>query len=256
MTQNIRLPLSLVVITLNEERNIQKCLSSVPFASEIVVVDSLSQDRTQEIARQMGAKVLTKEWLGFGAQKQFAVDQAQYDWVLSLDADERLSPEAQLEIVQAFSGLDPQVGYEFARKSWHLGRWIVHGGWYPDWQLRLFHRKHSSWKLVPVHELVVAPRRQRLRHPILHDVFQDFQHQLRTNDRYSTLQAEEHFRKEERFSLHRLVVKPWVKFVECYFLKQGFRDGLPGFVIAVSAAYSVFCRWVKVWELEQQRKTK
>lgn len=245
-------PLSLVVITLNEEKNIERCLRSVPFADDIVVVDSFSTDRTAELAGSLGARVISEKWRGFGAQKHFATEQAKNDWVLSLDADEALSPELAAEILARFETLDPEVGYELPRRSFHLGRWIGHGGWFPDPQLRLFNRKRAQWASSDIHEHVLADRRERFANPILHWVFEDLSDQVVTNDRYSSLQARERFARGERFSLPKLVFKPWVKFVETYFLKAGFRDGLPGFLISVSAAYSVFLRHAKLWELGRE----
>lgn len=246
-----KLPLSLVVITKNEESNIRRCLESVPFAGEILVMDSFSTDKTCEVAQSMGAKVLQEAWKGYGPQKKRATELAKYDWILSLDADEALSPDLRSEILQKFSQLDPQVGYECPRLSYHLGRWIRYGGWHPDLQLRLFNRLHSQWPQSQLHERVQALRTQRMSHNILHWVFDNFSDQVNTNDRYSTLQAEEMFRKGQKFSIFSLIFKPHSKFIELYFLKRGILDGLPGFLIAVSAAYSAFSKWAKLWELER-----
>ncbi len=249
----MKIPISLVVVTLNEEKNIQRCLESVPFAAEKIVVDTMSTDKTVQIAQECGAKVFSERWRGFGPQKDWGVQQASHDWILSLDADEVLSEVAQQEVIQMFSQLDPQVGYQFPRQSYHLGRWIWHGGWYPDYQLRLFHRQFSAWKKIPIHELVEAPKKIKLVSPIKHFVFQDLAHQTQTNNRYSSLQALEHFESGKKFSYFKVLIKPWTKFIECYFLKKGFLDGFPGFVIAVGAGFSVFLRWVKVWELERKK---
>lgn len=246
------LPVSLVVITLNEEKNIERCLRSVPFVSEVVVVDSGSTDKTVEIARKLGAKVIVEKWRGFGPQRIFAGEQANSDWVLFLDADEALSPELAREIEDKFAKLDPQAVYEMPRKTFHLGRWILHGGWYPDYQGRLYHRGQSHWTPKMIHEKVEGPRRERLKSPLLHWVFADLSHQIKTNDRYSTDQARELIQKGQTFSLAKLLIKPPVKFLECYVLKRGFLDGLPGFIIAVGAAYSVFARWAKLWEMQKK----
>lgn len=246
--------LSLVIITLNEERNIERCIKSAPFASEVIVVDSHSSDRTREIAHSLGAKVYVKDWLGYGATKAYANLLAANDWILSLDADEALSSELALE-VQALlaTKIDEKTGYEMPRKSFYLGRWILHGGWYPDYQLRLFNRKSANWPSDEIHERVKAPQVERLKNPLQHWVFKDISHQVKTNDRYSGLQAAQHLKQGKKFSILKLIFKPWSKFIECYFLKLGFLDGLPGFIIAVSAGYSVFIRWGKVWELEREK---
>jgi glycosyltransferase involved in cell wall biosynthesis len=249
-----KLPISLVVITLNEEANIERCIRSAPFVSEVVVVDSFSTDKTVEISKACGAKVFQEKWRGFGPAKRFATQQASHSWVLSLDADEALSPELAAEIEQKFSQLNPDTGYEIPRRSFHLGRWIYHGGWYPDFQLRLFNKDRSQWDAADVHEKVQVAHKERLQSDILHWVFKSVSHQVVTNDRYSGLGAEQLHKAGKRFSLLKLIFKPYGKFMESYFWKQGFRDGLPGFIIAVGAAYSMFLKFAKLWELE--RKTK
>lgn len=251
---SMKLPISLVVITLNEESNLARCLESVPFADDVLVVDSFSKDKTADIAQKMGARFLQKAWQGYGEQKTFANSQAKHDWILSLDADEALSPELQAEILARFSELNPETGYEFPRRSFHLGRWIDHGGWYPDYQLRLFHRQHSSWSTAALHEKVQVKSKERFRSDLLHWVFIDLSHQVLTNDRYSGLGAQNLLSKGRRFSLLKLIYKPWVKFIEAYLVKQGFRDGLPGFIIAVGAGYSIFLRHAKLWELEMKAR--
>lgn len=251
--------LSVAIICLNEEANLERCLKSVPFANEFVVLDSGSTDRTQEIAKNLGAKVFDEPWRGFRAQKQRAVDLCSNDWILSLDADEALSPEAAWEVERLLSAneLDAFDGFEFPRLTWNLGRWIRHGGWYPDWQLRLFNRKRASWKGGEnVHERVEAQRVKRLSVDLHHWPFPDHAEQVATNNRYSGLGAKELAAKGKRFSIAKLIFKPYSKFIETYFLKRGFLDGLPGFIISVGAAYSVFLKFAKLWELEsKQRKS-
>jgi glycosyltransferase involved in cell wall biosynthesis len=249
-----KLPLSLVIITLNEEKNIERCIKSAAFASEVVVLDSGSQDRTLEIAKSLGAQVYNETWRGFGAQKARASELAKFDWILNLDADEQLTPELCLEIEHKFQQLQPEVGYQFPRRSYYLNRWIDHGGWYPDRQLRLYNRKYSNWDLRPIHEKVQAKETECFEHNLNHYVFKNIAAQIAANNRYSSLQAEELFRRGLKFSFFKLLVKPHVKFLETYFFKLGFLDGLPGFIISVSAGYSVFLRWAKIWELERQKR--
>lgn len=243
-----KLPISLVIITLNEERNIERCIKSVPFAAEVVVVDSHSTDQTCVIARSLGAKVFNQDWLGFGPQKQLATSKASYDWILNLDADEALSEEAAAEIQAVFSNLNQQAAYSLPRKSFHLGQWIRHGGWYPDRQIRLYHRGFSAWSAKQIHEKIECSLVMSLQQPILHWVFDSLSAQISTNNKYSSLQAEEFIRNKGEFSLVKMMMKPFSKFFECYFLKLGFLDGMPGFIIAIGAAYSVFLRWAKIWE--------
>lgn len=251
-----KLPISLAVITLNEEANIERCLRSAPFVDDIVVVDSFSTDRTVERAQSCGARVYQENWRGFGPQKAFAASQAKNAWVLSLDADEALSPELAAEIIECFASLDPEAGYLTPRSSYHLGRWIKYGGWYPDYQLRLFNKEFAHWNTAAVHEKVEVSKTLKLKGPLLHWVFDGISDQVVTNDRYSTLGAKQMLEAGKKFSCFRLVFKPWGKFLETYFWKQGFRDGLPGFIIAVGAAYSLFLKFAKLWELEKLRPKK
>ena len=251
----MKLPVSVVVITKNAGGHIERCLKSVPWASEYLVVDSGSTDSTKAEALGAGARFIEENWRGFGPQKAFAAKNANYDWILALDSDEALSPELSTEILQKFSSLDPHAGYEMPRQSFHMGRWIKHGGWFPDAQLRLFHRSYSMWDDSPIHEQVICEKKARFQNVLLHYVFEDLSDQIETNNRYSGLQADLLWEKNQRFSLFKLVVKPWSKFIECYFLKLGFLDGLPGFVIAVGAGYSVFLRWAKLWEKQKCQKS-
>lgn len=249
-----RARLSLAIICLNEAANIERCLRSVPFADDVVVLDSGSQDATREIAAAAGARVFNEEWRGFRAQKQRATDLCQNDWILSLDADEALSPESAQEILALLESptLDAFDGYEMPRLSWNLGRWIRHGGWYPDRQLRLFDRRRASWQGGEhVHERVSAQNVKRLVYPLRHFPFETLSEQVSTNNRYSSLGADELRRRGKRFSYFKLVWKPVSKFLETYIIKCGFMDGTAGFVIGVSAAYSVFLKFAKLWEMER-----
>jgi glycosyltransferase involved in cell wall biosynthesis len=267
-------PISLVVITKNEEAHIESCIRSVPWASDIVVLDSESQDQTASLAQNLGARVFIEKFRGFKEQKQRVTELAKFDWVLSLDADERLSPALQQELKEFFSNFDfaeakmaanythtslsgPIDGLTFPRRSWFLGRWINFGGWYPDYQLRFFNRKKAQWIGDQVHEKISSIEGRngltihRMKSEIEHYVFESISDQVITNDKYSTLGAKALQNQNVKFSLARLILKPISKFIECYLLKQGFRDGLPGFIIAVSAAYSMFLKQAKLWELEK-----
>ena len=249
-----KLPISLAVITLNEEANIERCIRSVPFVDDVIVVDSYSTDRTKEIAEKCGARVLQEKWRGFGPQKAFATENAKNSWVLSLDADEALSPELAKEILEKFSSLDPEAGYLVPRKSFHLGRWIMHGGWYPDFQLKLFNKDKSRWNSASLHEKVQVKKELKLNSPVLHWVFKDLSHQVITNDRYSTLGMNQLEAQGKKFSYFKLFTKPPTKFIETYIFKGGILDGMPGFIISVGAAYSVFLKYAKHWELEHVKK--
>lgn len=258
MTEQKMLPISLVVIAKNEAEHIVPCLQSVPFAAEkLVVVDAATTDATAEVAEKAGARVLRKEWMGFGPQKRWAVNQAQYDWVLCLDADERLSDEAKEELLTKFDRLDAQTLYYFPRVSWFLGQWIWHGGWFPDFQGRLFHRRYFQWNEALIHERVVgAGQFAHFLGPIEHEVFEDLEDQVRTNLRYSHLLAQQDDQAGRVFFSLQLLLRPFGKFIETYILKQGFRDGWPGFIIAINAAYSLFLRYAFRWEQRRQASLK
>jgi glycosyltransferase involved in cell wall biosynthesis len=249
-----KLPLTLAVITFNEEKNIERCIRSVPFAGDVVVVDSNSTDKTIDIARRLGARISVEPWKGFSRQKTRAMALGRFDWVLSLDADEALSEEAQAEILALFSGGEPTVdAYEFSRRTWHLGRWLYHGGNYPDRQIRLFHRLRSKWSEADVHERVIAANKdshkvERLKSDILHWPFANVAEQVATINRYSALRADEWARQGKTFGRTKMFIKTTGKFFEVYFLKKGFRDGVPGLINAFVASFATFLRWAKLYE--------
>lgn len=245
-----QIPLTVVVITKNEESNITRCLTSVlGWVGEVVVYDSGSVDQTVQVASKLGAHVVSGEWLGFGPTKKKATLLANNDWILSLDADEEVSLGLKNEILQRFSSLDSESAYALPRKSYFLKKWILHGGWYPDRQVRLFNQKHSMWNQDLIHEKVQAKSLQNFKNCLNHYVFKNLSHQVVTNDRYSTLQAQKMFNDGKKMNWFHFLTKPTVKFIECYFLKLGFLDGYAGYVIARSAAYSVFLKWAKLKEL-------
>lgn len=241
--------LSVVIIALNEELNIARAIQSAKWAAEVIVYDSGSTDKTIEIAQKLGAKVVQGAWLGFGLTKQKATSVASHDWILSLDADEEIPEKLAVEIRQKWSALQPEKAYQIKRLSQYLGKWIYHGGWYPDRQTRLFNRKHSNWDAAEIHEKVQAQNLDELSQHFYHYVFKDIAHQVQTNNRYSSLQALEMHRKGKSFSWFHFLTKPYVKFIECYFLKLGILDGWVGYVIARNAAYSVYLKWIKLREL-------
>lgn len=235
--------LSATVIALNEEKDLPRCLESLGFADEIVVIDSGSTDRTVEIARAKGARVITEPWRGYGAQKNLAMRHATHPWVLNVDADEVVTPELRDEILREISLTQAAAGYMVARKTFYLGRWIRHGGWYPNYVTRLARKDRCLWSEPWVHEaLQVDGDVRKLRAPLLHYTFSGVADQVRTNVRYAAQGALELRARGAKPSVARLVTKPLVKFIEAYFLKLGLLDGLPGFIIAMNAAHSVFMK--------------
>ncbi len=251
MSENIRI--SAVIVTFNEEKNIRECLESIKWVDEIIVVDSFSRDRTAEICRQYTEKVIQKKWPGHVKQKQFALELARGDWILSLDADERLSKEAAKEIkTRVLNGSPSCDGFIFPRQSHYLGRWISHGGWYPDSKLRLVRRGKAVWSGNDPHDkLILNGTAGHIGGKILHYVYSDISQQLKTVDSFSGISAEQWKKEGKKCNLFLLLFRPPVRFLEMYLWKRGFMDGMPGFIIAVVSAYYVFLKYAKLWELEK-----
>lgn len=243
------------VITLNEEHNIADALESLSWADEIIVVDSESKDRTVEIARRFTDRVYVKSWPGYSAQKNFAAGQASNDWILSLDADERVSKELAGEIERLKSGAGPAAAvFRIPRRTFYLGRWIKHSGWRPDYKLRLYHRSRALWRGDYVHETLEAHGTvETLRGDLLHYTVRNAsEHQLRM-DRYTTLAAEQSYSQGKRASLVSLLVSPVAVFLRSYIFKLGLLDGVQGFAIARFAAHYEFLKNLKLWEMRMKR---
>lgn len=246
--------ISAVIITFNEEENIADAVKSVAWADEVIVVDSESTDATRRIAEDLGAKVVLRKWTGFSDQKQFAVDQASNDWVLSLDADERVTTELKDEIQR--SDLSKADGFRIPRLSFYMGRAIRHSGWYPDRQLRLFDRRKGSWKKVHVHESVEMKSETRLsdlKNDIHHFSVKSASHHHRMiGERYAPLAASQMFENGKKATVLKLAAAGPAAFVRSYFLKLGFLDGLPGFTIASFALHHAFLKHLLLWEKQKQ----
>jgi len=245
-----RARLSVTVITLNEEDALRRCLESVAWADEIVVVDAESSDKTVEVARAFTDAVFVRPWPGFAAQKNFALDHASGDWVLSLDADEEVTPELRGEIVAVLERPASDVAaYAVARRNIFWGAWVRHGGLYPDWQVRLLRRGRGRFGDVSVHESVrVDGTVVRLASPLLHRSYRDVADFLARADRYSSLAAADRLRHGPPVNAAELVLRPLGRFLGMYVLRAGFLDGWRGFLLAVLYAYYVFIRSAKVWE--------
>jgi glycosyltransferase involved in cell wall biosynthesis len=243
-----RLPLSLVVITRDAARELASCLESARFAADMVVVDSGSSDGTVGIAEDSGARVLQRPFDGFGAQKRFAVSQAAHDWVLCLDADERVSPELASSIAAAFANGQPQVAaFSLARRNRFLGRWLSHGEGYPDRIVRLFDRRRAQWSDDPVHEHVVANGRvERLAGDLMHASAESIDEYIAKQNRYTTLQAQAMHARGERVGFARIALSPIARFLRFYVLKGGFLDGAAGFAHVAIGAFASFLKYVKL----------
>ena len=244
------------IITFNEAENIRAACESVSWVDEILVVDSESTDDTRDIAAACGARVISRPWPGFAAQKQFASDETAHEWVLSLDADERVSPElrASIEAMRAAPADELADGYRLSRRSFYMGRWIRGGGWYPDRQLRLYRRARGRWAGPHIHESVRmddGARVSTLAGDLLHYSVRDAaQHHRMIGERYAPLAARQMYEAGRRTSPLGIVTAGPSAFARSYVLKGGFRDGLAGLCIARFAAHHAFLKHVLLWELQ------
>lgn len=249
--------ISATIVTCNEAANIGDACKSLAWAEEIIVVDSGSTDQTRQIAEDFGARVIDRDWPGFAAQKQFASEQAAHDWVFSLDADERVSDELKASIAKLREEPETALadGYRIPRRSYYQGRWIKGGGWYPDWQLRLYRKSRGRWEPRLIHESVKlnsGARAARLAGDILHYSVRDAGHHHRMiGERYAPLAAQQMFEEGRHTTALKIAAAAPAAFVRSYFLKGGFRDGLAGISIASFAAHHAFLKHLLLWEKQK-----
>jgi glycosyltransferase involved in cell wall biosynthesis len=238
--------ISAVIVTLNEERNIARAIASLTCADEILVVDCGSTDGTRAIAESLGARVVEEPWRGYAGQKNFAAASARHDWILSLDADEALTPGLAGEIVRLKGAGARFDAYSFPRLAQYLGRWIHHSGWYPDRKVRLYAREKGAWTGDYVHESVLVNGTVgRLQGDLLHYTCQSLAEHRRTLDRYTSLAAQELIARGEHVPLHKIALDPVWTFIRSYFIHAGFLDGPQGLTIARMAALYTFSKYSK-----------
>ncbi len=254
MTEN--LPISVCVITLNEEENIERCLNSVQWADELLVVDSGSEDRTCEIAEECGARVVYNEWPGFIEQKQYATEAAKHDWVLNLDADEEVSEELRKGIFDLFkTSPAPDTAFKVNRLSWYLGQWIYHGSFYPDYVCRLFNRNKVHWSGYEPHAHPEgAENIVKLDGHLYHYPYEDLSDHMEFLNDYTTTMAREKDNEGTGGSVTKALAHSSFKFVKDYFLKRGFLDGSAGLVVAVMGTFYNFLKYAKLWERQNVEK--
>ncbi|MBI5923094.1 MAG: glycosyltransferase family 2 protein [Betaproteobacteria bacterium] len=252
MSHPQRLPLSAVIITRNAASSLPDCLKALAFCDEILVVDSGSTDQTVALAVEHGAKIVHQDWLGFGAQKQFAATQAAHDWVLCVDADERVSETLKESILRALA--QPHcLAYRFPRRNRFLGRYLHHGEGYPDWSLRLFDRRHARWSTDTVHEKVLTQTQiGSLNGDLLHDSAESLSTYLDKQNRYTTLAAQQAHAAGERSHVGHLVLSPLLRFLKLYFLRLGFLDGVPGLAHILIGCGNSFVKHAKIIELQSR----
>lgn len=242
--------LSAVVITLNAAATLDRCLESVAFADEIVIVDSGSTDATLDIARRHNAVIIEEQWRGFGAQKNFAVSRARHDWVFCIDADEQVSETLRASIVEQLRA-PRHVAYRCARRNRFLGRWLRHGEGYPDWNTRLFDRTRAAWSDDPVHEHVITRQAVgQLKGDLLHESQDTLANYLAKQNRYTTLQAEHLHAEGKRAHLGHLLLSPIFRFMRMTLLRLGFLDGVPGIIHIGIGCMNSFAKYAKLIELQ------
>jgi glycosyltransferase involved in cell wall biosynthesis len=241
--------LSVTIITCNEEKNIRDCLESVKWADEIIVIDSNSKDKTVEICREYTEKVFVEEWHGFGLQKNLCIEKADCKWILNLDADERIPSGLKEEIVNLLKRNDTYDGYYIARKNFFGKKWIKYGGWYPDYNLRLFKKEKGRFNERGVHEKVeLKGKAGYLENHLEHYTYRDTGDFFERMNRYSTLSAKELYKGQKRASLFNIALRPPFTFFKMYILKRGFLDGYSGFLLALLYSFYTFGKYVKLKE--------
>ncbi|MCE9613006.1 MAG: glycosyltransferase family 2 protein [Lentisphaerae bacterium] len=248
--------ISACVIVFNEEHKLRRCLASIRWCDEIVVLDSFSTDRTLEVAREFTDRVYQQQWLGYVGQRNTVRELATHRWLLFMDADEEVSPALRDEILEEFSrGTGANMGYEFPRQVYYLGKWIRHGEWYPDVKLRLFNKEFGRTEGVEPHDRVVVHGPvKRLRNPIWHYTYDDVVDHLNRLNRYSTITAQQRYAEGGRLRWADLILHPFFRFIKGYVIRRGFLDGTHGLAIASIASFGAFLKYIKLWELEQTRK--
>jgi len=250
-------PISVYVLTYNNRRTIERCLQSLTWADELVVVDSLSTDGTLEICKRYTEKVYQRPWSSHRDQYQYAADLTTHEWIMFVDADEEVPLELVQEIRNELDGKNsPFDGYLIYRRTYYLGRWIRYGGWYPDGEIRLYRRDKGRWEGGLHAKVTVDGRVGVLKNQYLHYTYRDISDQIQTIDRYSKISAEDMAQSGEKFSLFKLLFHPPFRFVKEYLFKLGFLDGLPGLIIVVSTMFYVFIKYAKLWELKISKKEK
>ena len=247
---------SAIVVCFNEEHNIGDCLESLRWCDEVVVVDSFSTDRTPEICRQYTDRFIQREWAGYRDQKAFAHSQATKDWVLLVDSDERVTPMLRDEIQASLTRDGGEcAGYAVPRLVHYLDRWWWRGGWYPDYDVRLFRRERATWGGSDPHEkILVDGKVRRLKNPLHHFSYRNIEDHMQRINRFTSISSQELRKEGGRWRLSDAILRPAVRFFRSYVLKRGFLEGFAGFYVALTAAVYVFLKYAKLWELELEER--
>jgi glycosyltransferase involved in cell wall biosynthesis len=247
---------SAIVVCFNEEQYIGDCLESLRWCDEIVVVDAFSTDGTADISRRYTDRVIQREWAGYRDQKAFAHSQATKEWVLLVDSDERVTPELRDEVRQALArDAGEYAAYAVPRLVYYLKRWWWRGGWYPDYDVRLFKRERATWGGMDPHEKIfVDGKTRRLHHPLHHFSYRNIDDHMQRINRFTGLSAQELHQAGQHWRVTDALFRPVFRFFRSYVLQRGFLDGFAGFYVAVTSAVYVFLKYAKLWELELEKK--
>jgi len=245
----LKIPVSIAIITKNEERNIEEALESVKDFEEIVIVDAFSEDKTLDICRKYTDKIFQYEWQGFAKQKQLAIDKTTLSWVFVLDADERVTEPLKKEIMKKIK--EDKDGYFIPRKNFFLGRWIKHSGWWPDYTLRLFKKEKSKVELREVHEkIIVDGKIGYMKEPLLHYTYQSIEEFIKKMNNYASLSAQEVIKRNpSQYKIfYKMIFSPCFTFLKMYVFRLGLLDGIRGLILAMLYSFYGFLKYVKVWE--------
>jgi glycosyltransferase involved in cell wall biosynthesis len=244
--------ISVYVLTFNNERTIERCLNSLRWADEVVIVDSYSTDNTLEICRCFTDKIYQRQWTNHQEQYQYAADLTTNRWLIFVDADEEVPSELAQEIQEELEINNGQWdGYIVHRRTYYLGRWIQHGGWYPDYEIRLYDRNKGKWEGGLHAKVTVEGRIKTMKNHYFHYTYRDISDQVQTIDRYSQIAVEDMFREGKKFSFINMLLNPPFRFIKEYIFKRGFLDGIPGVVIIISTMFYVFIKHAKLWERQR-----
>jgi glycosyltransferase involved in cell wall biosynthesis len=256
-TSQNHIEVAAIVVCFNEEQRIEACLESLRWCDEIIVVDSFSTDRTPEICRRYTERFYQRQWQGYRDQKAYAHSLATKDWVLLVDADERVSPALREEIRSVLDAPSEScAAYSIPRLVYYLGRWWWRGGWYPDYDIRLFRREQATWGGSEPHEkILVSGKVRRLKNPLEHYTYRNIEDHIQRINRFTSISAGELLKSGRRWHWSDVLLRPPVRFVRSYFLQRGFMDGFAGFYVALSASVYVFLKYAKLWELQYQEKS-
>ena len=245
----MKIPVSVAIITKNEERNIKDALESVKDFEEIVIVDAFSEDKTLDICRKYTDKIFQYEWQGFAKQKQLAIDKTTLSWVFVLDADERVTEPLKKEIMKKIK--EDKDGYFIPRKNFFLGRWIKHSGWWPDYTLRLFKKEKGKVELREVHEkIIVDGKIGYMKEPFLHYTYQNIEEFIKKMNNYASLSAQEIVKRNpSRYKIfYKIIFSPCFTFLKMYIFRLGLLDGIRGLILAMLYSFYGFLKYAKVWE--------